>query len=102
MNVQCGYRTLDVLEDVSLSPHSVVRRMKRPPSLQRYLQDIYTEGCLDAAKAFVEDNLYLLLGVIIGLLVFEIFNVLFAAGLVVDINREKQVMKAIKRREKGQ
>lgn len=74
-----------------------------PLSLQtRFKQDIYTEGCFSKVQRLINSNLYVALGVGIGLLVFQILCVLLASGLAVDVHREKKVAKAIKRQEKQQ
>lgn len=81
INQQCGYQTLD-----SSSP--------------RFKQGIHTVGCLSAIQELINSNLYVALGVGIGLLVFQILCVLLASGLAVDVHREKKFAKAIKKQEK--
>ncbi len=44
--------------------------------------------------------MYVFAGVGIGLLVFQIVNVILAAGLAVDIYREKKIIKTQKKQEK--
>ena len=75
INVQCGYRTL------SGTPGA---RM------------IYETGCVSR----LEQYLYVILGVGIGLLVFLLINILLASGLAVDVHKEKQVMKAHSQQQK--
>lgn len=44
--------------------------------------------------------MYVFAGVGIGLLVFEVVNIILAAGLAVDIHKEKKIIKAQKKMEK--
>lgn len=48
----------------------------------------------------MQSNVYVLAGVGIGLLVFQVVNVILAAGLAVDIHKEKKIIKAQKKIEK--
>ena len=76
-----------------------------PPTLlqtARYNVGIYTDGCLSKIQNLISSNLYVALGVGIGLLVFQILCVLLASGLAVDVHREKKIAKAIKQREKAE
>ena len=41
-----------------------------------------------------------MLGVGVGLLVFQISSLLLAAGLVIDVHKEKKVISALKQRRK--
>ena len=50
----------------------------------------------------MEDNLNLILGFGVGLLVAEMINIFLAAGLAVDISRERAVSKVVKHRKKQQ
>ena len=85
----------------SLFPFSHFLSLSFSFSLQsRYLQGIHTTGCIEGIRNVVNSNLYLALGVGIGLLVFQILCVLLASGLAVDVHREKKFAKAIKRQER--
>lgn len=46
--------------------------------------------------------MYVFAGVGIGLLVFQVINIILAAGLAVDINKEKKIIKAQKKLESEQ
>ena len=46
------------------------------------------------------NNLYVVGGVGVGLLVFQILNILLASGLAVDVYRENKEIKAIKKQDK--
>lgn len=65
-------------------------------------QLIYSTGCFTIAQSFVRGNVYVFAGVGIGLLVFQVVNVILAAGLAVDIHKEKKIIKAQKKLEKEQ
>lgn len=70
-------------------------------SLQtRHLQGIHAKGCIERIRELINTNLYVALGVGIGLLVFQILCVLLASGLAVDVHREKKFAKAIKKQER--
>ena len=64
------------------------------------MQGIYTDGCINRLQEIINSNLYLALGIGIGLLVFQILCVLLASGLAVDVYREKKFAKAIKKQER--
>ena len=64
------------------------------------MQGIHTDGCIDRIRQVINSNLYVALGVGIGLLVFQILCVLLASGLAVDVHREKKFAKAIKKQER--
>jgi hypothetical protein len=66
----------------------------------RFLLNIYTTGCINRVDGLIDGNLYIILGVGIGLLVLQILCVLLASGLAVDVHREKKLAKAIKKQEK--
>ena len=68
----------------------------------RFMEGIYTEGCFSKVQRLINSNLYVALGVGIGLLVFQIFCVLLASGLAVDVHREKKLAKAFKKQEKAE
>ncbi len=70
------------------------------PSQGRTEQVIYQTGCLTTAQSFIQGNVYVFAGVGIGLLVFQVVNVILAAGLAVDIHKEKKIIKAQKKAEK--
>lgn len=53
------------------------------------------------AENFVQSNVYVFAGVGIGLLVFQVINIILAAGLAVDIHKEKKIIKAQKKVEKA-
>lgn len=61
---------------------------------------IYTEGCLTRIRGLVQSNIYIVGGVGIGVLVFELLNILLAAGLAIDVRKEKAAAKAFKHRQK--
>lgn len=61
---------------------------------------IYETGCVARTEEFIQQYLYVILGVGIGLLVFQLVNILLASGLAVDVHREKQVMKAHSKQQK--
>lgn len=83
INLQCGYRTLDNTTD-------------------RFMVGIHTNGCFIAVQNLVRNNLYVVGGVGIGLLVFQVANTMLAAGLAVDIHKEKKIIKAQKKLKKEQ
>lgn len=66
------------------------------------IQLIYSTGCFTTARSFVQGNLYVFAGVGIGLLVFQVVNMILAAGLAVDIHREKKIIKAQKKMDREQ
>lgn len=68
----------------------------------RYLIGIYTDGCLPAAQLFLQQYLYVIAGVGLGLLVFQLVNILLASGLAIDVRKEKKAMKIYREREKQQ
>lgn len=78
INFQCGYRALE--SDTTAM--------------------IYPTGCFTTARSFVQGNVYVFAGVGIGLLVFQIVNIILAAGLAVDIHKEKKIIKAQKKHDK--
>lgn len=55
-----------------------------------------------AAESFIQMYLYVILGVGVGLLVFQIINILLSSGLAVDIHREKKVLKAQNKQRKDE
>ena len=69
-------------------------------SQERPDQRIYQSGCLTTAQGFIQGNVYVFAGVGIGLLVFEVVNIILAAGLAVDVYKEKKIIKAQKKAEK--
>lgn len=79
INVQCGYRTLN---------QTVGSRM------------IYEIGCLTRTEQFINQYLYVVAGVGIGLLIFQLVNILLASGLAVDVHREKKALKIHAEQEK--
>ena len=52
------------------------------PYLQYYETSglIHTTGCVDAVENLFSDNLTVILGVGVGLLVFQLFNIMLAGG----------------------
>lgn len=83
INIQCGYGTLD-------------------SSVQStFMAGIFTTGCLTATQNLITNNLYVVGGVGVGLLVFQILNILLASGLAVDIYRENKELKFLKKNEKA-
>jgi hypothetical protein len=83
IDVQCGYRALDPLD----------RNYYRRPNATN---EIYSVGCRQAAEDLFNDNLEIILGVGVGLLIFQLFNIMLAGGLALDIRKEKAALKAIK------
>lgn len=63
---------------------------------------IFPTGCLTALQAFIQNNLYVVGGVGIGLLVFQVLNILLASGLAVDVFRERKEINIIKKHQKEQ
>lgn len=61
---------------------------------------IFTVGCLTRIRELVQNNIAIVGGIGIGVLVFQLLNVLLAAGLAIDVHREKQAAKAFKRQRK--
>jgi len=61
---------------------------------------IYTEGCLTRIRELVQSNITIVGGVGIGVLVFQLLNILLAAGLAIDVHKEKQAAKAFKRQRR--
>ncbi|XP_003388341.1 PREDICTED: tetraspanin-14-like [Amphimedon queenslandica] len=80
INTQCGYRRLQNDSD-------------------RYLQEIYTEGCIVGLENFIQRYLYYIAGVGIGLLVFQLINIMLTAGLAIDVRKEQKALKLLKERE---
>ena len=64
------------------------------------MMGIYTDGCLSQIQNLVQSNIAIVGGVGIGLLVFQLLNVLLAAGLAIDVHKEKAAAKAFKRQRK--
>ena len=106
INVQCGYRTLDVNSTVHTEPTSSQSWLILWfPFPQRYLSGIYERGCLTRLREDIfESNTFKLVIAIVGgiLLVFQVVNVMLAISLAVDVSREKKAIKAIKNRQKQQ
>lgn len=63
-------------------------------------QVIYQTGCFTTAQSFIQGNVYVFAGIGIGLLVFQVVNIILAAGLAVDVYKEKKIIKAQKEIEK--
>lgn len=61
---------------------------------------IYTEGCLTRIRELVQSNITIVGGVGISVLVFQLLNILLAAGLAIDVHKEKQAAKAFKRQRR--
>ena len=66
------------------------------------MMGIYLSGCFTEGRNLVQANLYVFLGVGIGLLVFQLINIMLATGLAVDVNKEKKILKAQKKLKKQQ
>ena len=64
----------------------------------RYLTGIYTTGCLTQLENLVQAYLYYIAGVGIGLLVFQLINILLTAGLAVDVRKEQKAIGILKKR----
>lgn len=56
-------------------------------------------GCLTALQNFIQRNVYVVGGVGIGLLVFQVLNILLASGLAVDVYRESKEIRRIKKQK---
>lgn len=82
INQQCGYRALDNATTTTTMIHQT--------------------GCFLAVRSFIQSNLYVVGGVGIGLLVFQLINVMLASGLAVDVYREKKIINAQKKLKKEQ
>ena len=54
-----------------------------------------------AANANYQNNLYVVGGVGVGILVFQILAIMLASGLAVDVFREGKELRALKKREKA-
>ena len=59
---------------------------------------IYTTGCLTQLENLVQAYLYYIAGVGIGLLVFQLINILLTAGLAVDVRKEQKAIGILKKR----
>ena len=81
INVQCGYRTLSDSETAGS-------------------RGIYEIGCFARTEQFINQYLYVVAGVGIGLLIFQLVNILLASGLAVDVYREKKALKIHAEQEK--
>ena len=90
VNVQCGYQTLNSSAPQVSHPSSPMYNL---PSLMLYLPHlqfyvtsdlIHTTGCVDAVENLFSDNLTVILGVGVGLLVFQLFNIMLAGGELLD------------------
>ena len=79
INVQCGYRALNATAGS---------------------RGIYEVGCLTRTEEFINRYLYVVAGVGIGLLIFQLINILLASGLAVDVYREKKALNAQSKLEK--
>ncbi len=66
------------------------------------MRDIYTQGCFATVQSLARNNLYVVGGVGLGLLVFQIVNVMLAASLASDIHKEKKIIKQQKQIKKDQ
>ena len=66
------------------------------------MKDIYLTGCFSAVQNLVRSNLYVVGGVGLGLLIFQVANVMLAASLASDIHKEKKIIKAQKKIKKEQ
>lgn len=87
VNVQCGYRALDAQgTNYYLNPNAI--------------NPIHTTGCKRAVEALFNDNLDVILGVGVGLLIFQLFNIMLAGGLALDIRKEKAALKVVKQRQR--
>lgn len=84
VNVQCGIQALNATSEYYYRLAD---------------SDIHSEGCLDAVRNVFQQNLSVILGFGIGLLVFQLFNIMLAGGLALDIRKEKAAMKLVKQRK---
>ena len=62
---------------------------------------IHSTGCRESAEDLLTDNLDVILGVGVGLLVFQLFNIMLAGGECVVGNRESVVAVAVCRAGSG-
>lgn len=81
INVQCGYRALNQSEEFD----------------QQRL-GIYDTGCIQALENFIQQYLYYIAGVGIGLLVFQLINILLTSGLAIDVRKEQKALKVLKQK----
>ena len=63
------------------------------------MQGIYTTGCVPAFEKLFQQYLYYVAGVGIGILVFQLVNIMLTAGLAIDVRKEQKAMKQIKRQQ---
>ena len=68
--------------------------------IRQMMVDIYQDGCLVKAETFLNQYLYVIAGVGLGLLVFQLVNIILASGLAIDIRKEKKAMKIYRGRER--
>ena len=60
---------------------------------------IYTDGCVTALQNFIQQYLYYIAGVGIGLLVFQLINILLTSGLAIDVRKEQKALKILKQKD---
>lgn len=63
---------------------------------------IYMEGCIEAFEKLIQQYLYYIAGVGLGLLVFQLINIMLTCGLAIDVRKEQQALKVYKQRENQQ
>ena len=63
------------------------------------MKNIHTVGCVTEARTFINNNLYIILGTVGGLLVFQILAVILSACLAVGVRREKALKRSLKKSE---
>ncbi len=64
------------------------------------MMGIHQNGCLSTIRGLINNNLYLVGGIGVGLLVFQILNILLSSGLAVDVYRENKEIRDIKNKGK--
>ena len=54
---------------------------------------------MDGLRKFIDQYLYYIAGVGIGLLVFQLINILLTSGLAIDVRKEQKALKVLKDKE---
>ena len=60
---------------------------------------IHTTGCIAQARAFVNSNIYIIIGAGCGLLVFQVLGVVMSLSLAAGVKKEKDYAKILKKRQ---
>ena len=64
----------------------------------RFQAGIYTDGCVKGLENLIQQYLYYIAGVGVGLLVFQLVNILLTSGLAIDVRKEQKALKVLKDR----